>query len=503
MSRKSYRPYTPRQSMMFPPSPMDWLPEGHLAYFVLDLCEELDLSEIERAIQSKNPRGNRPYPPSMMVPLLVYTWCIGLRSSRAIHQATWTDVAVRVVAGDNHPHFTTLAEFRRTHAEALAKLFEQVLAIAQKAGMVKLDHVAIDGTKIQANASKHKAMSYGRMQATSERLREEVRRILDEAEETDRREDAELGVDNDGTELPEELRRRKSRIARIKEAMAELELEAAAGRAKTLREQAERAEAKATDPEVPTSQRKAAATRARARREQAEQLAPEEADDEGEPAPSFQTAEGLPLNRPPVDPDGTPKPKAQRNFTDPDSRIMESKGSFIQGYNCQAAVDDGHQIVVACAVSNQAPDSGNLVPMVELTKDNCGQAPETVTADTGYWAANVEARCKELGSDALVATGRKRRSEPDPPIPDPESLPDDASAKQRMTAKRAQPSSRDIYRRRKYTVEPVFGQTKEARRLRRFHRRGLTAVAAEWKFDCTCHNILKLFRAGWSPPAKA
>ena len=159
MSRKSYRPYAPRQSMMFPPSPLDWLPEGHLAYFVLDLCDELDLSEIDRAIQSKDPRGNRPYPPAMMVSLLVYTWCIGLRSSRAIHQATWTDVAVRVVAGDNHPHFTTLAEFRRTHADALANLFEQVLAIADKAGMITLDHVAIDGTKIQANASKHKAMS--------------------------------------------------------------------------------------------------------------------------------------------------------------------------------------------------------------------------------------------------------------------------------------------------------------------------------------------------------
>ena len=307
MSRKSYRPYAPRQSMMFPPSPLDWLPEGHLAYFVLDLCDELDLSEIDRAIQSKDPRGNRPYPPAMMVSLLVYTWCIGLRSSRAIHQATWTDVAVRVVAGDNHPHFTTLAEFRRTHADALANLFEQVLAIADKAGMIKLDHVAIDGTKIQANASKHKAMSYGRMQATSERLREEVRRILEEAEEADRREDAEHGANNDGTSLPEELRRRKSRIARIKEAMAELEAEAAAGRAQTLREQAERAEAVAKDPEVPESQRKAAVTRARTRRQQAEQLAPEDADDDGEPAHSFETAEGLPLHRPPTDPDGTPK----------------------------------------------------------------------------------------------------------------------------------------------------------------------------------------------------
>ena len=493
MSTKKYRDYAPRQSLLFPPSPMDWLPEDHLAFFILDLVDELDLSAIHRTIQAKDPRGTRPYSPAMMVALLLYTWCVGVRSSRKIHRLTVTDVAVRVVAGNGHPHFTTLAEFRRTHAEALAGLFEQVLVLAQQVGLVELTHIAVDGTKIQANASKHKAMSYERMVTTRDRLRKEVEQILAEAEAVDRAEDEQFGADKDGAEMPAELRRRETRIARIREAMAALEKEARQARAEALEGQAKQAEQQAADPAVDPPHRKAATTRARKRRTQAASL---RAEDDGEPAPA-QTPEGLVLHRPPVEPDGRPKPRAQRNFTDPDSRLMESGGAFLQAYNCQAAVDDKAQIIVACAVSNQPPDADNLVPMVALARANCGRAATFTTADTGFWTAEVETRCRELGTNALVATGRRRRSEPDPKPIDPDDLPDTASPKQRMQAKLTQPENRAVYRRRKAVVEPVFGQIKEARGLRRFHRRGLDAVRAEWAFDCTCHNLLKLFRSGY------
>lgn len=267
----------------------------------------------------------------MIVALLLYAWCVGVRSSRAVARLTWNDVAFRVVAADNHPHFTTLAEFRRTHSSALAGLFEQVLVIAMKFDLVALRHVAVDGTKIQGNASKHKAMSYERMKTTRERLKAEILSILEDAEATDLREDAEFGEDKDGTERPEELRRRETRIAAIERAMKELEDEAREARAVDLREQAERADLAAVEAPEPR-QRKAAVTRAKKRRAQADALAPSD-DDDDDTTPPFTTSEGLPKNRPPRTPEGKPKPKAQRNFTDPDSRIMERGGAFLQGYN--------------------------------------------------------------------------------------------------------------------------------------------------------------------------
>jgi len=214
------------------------------------------------------------------------------------------------------------------------------------------------------------------------------------------------------------------------------------------------------------------------------------------------TPEGLPMNRPPRKPDGTPKPKAQRNFTDPDSRIMEKGGAFLQGYNCQAAVDEAHQIIVGHAVTNMSPDNGNLVPMLEQVESSCGRVPDVVTADTGYWNADVEQACSALGTDAYIATKRINRGEPPSPMSD-DPLPDDAGAKERMRAKLNTAEGRDIYRKRKSVVEPVFGQIKDARGLVRFLRKGMAAVSEDWGFECTCHNVLKVYRAGWraaTPP---
>ena len=489
MRPKSYRPYAPRQSFLLPPSPLEWLPEDHLAYFILDVVAQLDLSAIHTPIQTKDPRGNRPFDPEMMVALLLYTWCEGQRSSRRIAKLTYTDVACRVLAADQHPHFSVLADFRTTHARALADLFEQVLLIADKAGFTPLRHVAVDGTKLQANASKHKAMSYERMQQTRERLQAEIAQILAQAEDTDQREDAQFGAERDGSEIADELKRRETRQATLQRAMDELEAECRQARAHQLRQQAQRAEESAATAEDP-AERKRAATRAQQRKNAADELDPPVEDPPS--SPPFVSAEGLPLNQPPTTPAGAPAPKAQRNFTDPDSRIMEKGGSFLQGFNCQAAVDEQHQFIVGCAVSNQSPDSGNLVPMVAQVKENLGRAPEAATADTGYWHPEAEEACRKLGTEAYIATKREKHnaSTAEEAPPAEEAL----TAKARMAARVKSAAGQAIYRRRKSVVEPVFGQMKEGRGLKRFLWRGLQAVGLEWKFECACHNLLKLFR---------
>src|SRR6266581_691087 len=259
---KSYRPWSPTQSFLLPPSPLEWLPEGHLAYFVLEAVQTLDLSAIEDAIQAKDARGERPYSPAMMVALLVYGYSVGVFSSRRLARETYEDVAFRVLAGGEHPHFTTVNQFRLEHRQALAKLFVQVLRLCKKAGLVKLGHVAFDGTKVGANASKHKAMSYKRMQEEERRLAAEVEALLAKADETDSREDAQYGVGKAPEDLPEELQRRESRLSRIREAKAALEKEATDARAEELREQARIQREKAGDESVNATERKCAATRA-------------------------------------------------------------------------------------------------------------------------------------------------------------------------------------------------------------------------------------------------
>jgi transposase len=468
---------------------LEWLPEGHLAYFVLETVQALDLSGIEGVIQAKDGRGERPYSPPMMVALLVYAYAVGVFSSRRIARATYEDVAFRVLAGGEHPHFTTVNQFRLEHREALAKLFVQVLRLCNRAGLVKLGHVAFDGSKVAANASKHKAMSYKRMQEEEKRLEAEVKALLAKADETDRGEDAQYGVGQAPEDLPQELQRRETRLAKIREAKTALEKEAAEARAEELREQARVEREKAADESVAPDERKRAATRAAKAEEKASALPRKDSDDDAPPGGSA-TGE-LPHHRVPAETDGAPKPSAQRNFTDPDSRIMVKGGEFLQGYNAQIAVDAEAQIIVAAAVTNQPPDQEHLVPVVDEVIANCGQAPAVATADSGYFSRENAETCAARGIDAHIAVGRVA-----PEVPPARQNPSAAQqARAAMAAKLTTAAGKAIYARRKCIVEPAFGQIKQARGFRRFSFRGLAAVRAEWAFVCATHNLLKLFRS--------
>ena len=445
---KTYRPYAPRQSYLLPPSPQDWLPEGHLAYFMLDLVTQLDLSRIY-AHYEREERGFPPHHPQMMMALLLYGYCVGVPSSRKIERKTHEDVAFRVIAGDQHPDHTCISEFRRIHHAVFADLFVQVLKICQEAGLVKLGHVALDGTKMKANASKHKAMSYERMKKQEAELAQKVEQLLRAAEEADAAEDARYGKDKRGDELPEDLRRAESRIARIRAAKAALEAEANAQRA---------AEEKKHDDDPPAG-----------------------------------GATPLPQHRTPRDGEGKPTPKAQRNFTDAESRIQKTGDGFVQGYNCQAAVDEGHQVIVAQAVTNQPPDVEHLTPMLEQVIANCGQAPAKSTADAGYFSEQNVARAQALGTDPFIAPGRWKRDEVPPKVRG--RPPANMTPKQAMARKLATRAGAAAYARRKAVVEPVFGQIKQARGLRQFLMRGLAKVRAEWSLITLTHNLLKLHAA--------
>lgn len=480
---KSYREWTAMQSYLMPPSPTEWLPRGHLAYFVLDVAETLDIGEIERAVQAKDWRGERPYPPRLMVALLLYGYAIGIVSSRRIARATYEDVAFRVIAGDAHPSYTTINQFRLDHLGAFRKLFVEVLHLCQRAGLVSLGHVAIDGSKIRANASKRKAMSYERMQQSEARLQQEVDAILAQAAATDEAEDAQYGTGEMPADLPAELHRREDRLARIRQLKAELEQEAAQARAEELRKLAEVQRDKAADPAVPARERAAAATRADNHEAEADEL-----DDNDDPPPSRDG--DLPHHSVPTTPQGAPTPKAQRNFTDADSRIMVHDGGFVQAYNAQIVVDDAHQIIVAEALTNQPPDVEHLVPMLHRTVVNCGDVPDTATADAGYFSDGNVRAAEHYGCDPYIPVDRQRRSSDGaerqlPPTP----------MREHMRAKLETPTGKSIYARRKCTVEPVFGQIKGARGFRRFSLRGRVKAAAEWTFVCLTHNLLKLFRA--------
>lgn len=434
---KNYRPYEPDQMLLMPPSLQEWLPAGHLVYFVSDVVESLDLGEIT-SVYEREERGYPPYHPVMMTKVLVYGYCIGVASSRRIERACMEDVAFRVLAANNTPDFRTIADFRKRHLGALKKLFVEVLRLCQEAGLVKLGHVALDGTKMKANASKHKAMSYGRMTEEEKRLEAEVERLLREAQETDEREDALYGPDRRGDELPEELARRESRLGKIREAKEALERKA--------REAGQK--------------------------------------------------------RKPQDPDPKPDAKAQRNFTDPDSRIMPSstdKGSFLQGYNCQAAVDQEHQIIVAEEVTQQTNDAGQAVPMLEAVVENMGALPEKATMDAGYFSGDTVEAISELGCDPFIPPDRPKHGQPPPPAPRGR-IPSGLSAADRMRRKLRTKRGREVYARRKEIVEPVFGQIKRGRGFRQFLLRGLMKVRAEWSLICLGHNLLKLWRASATGP---
>lgn len=455
---KEYLPYDIDQRLLLPPDLRDWLPEGHLALFILDVVAALDLSKIHSVYEARDERGRAGYHPAMMVTLLVYAYCVGKPSSRRIERATYEDVAFRVLSGDQHPDHDSIAAFRKEHLAALSELFMQVLLLCQKAGLVKLGHIAIDGTKIKANASKHKAMSYERMGETEKRLHDEVQKLLAEAERIDAEEDAQHGKGRRGDELPNELKRREDRLRKIREAKAALEQEA---------------------------KDKAAAKAAEAKQKLAER--------ESEQAEAGQKPSGSAPSTP--DPEqAVPEPKAQRNFTDPQSRIMPdgaNKGSFVQGYNAQIAVDAEAQVIVAAELTQSPNDARQLVPMAQAIVENVGQLARTTSADAGYFSAEAVEHAALATTNLLVPPSRQKHgSEPVQGSADPT-----ASAAQRMRHKLASPAGQALYKMRKAIVEPVFGQIKEARGFRRLLLRGFAAARAEFQFIALTHNLLKLFRS--------
>lgn len=463
---KSFRADELNQSLLFPPSLHDWLPENHLARFLADVMNALDLEAIYSSYNEKDGGGMSAYAPAMMVRVLLYGYATGVYSSRKIQTKTYDDVAFRFLSADEHPDHSTLAEFRKRHLQALAGLFMQALQLCAKAGLVKLGHVSIDGTKIKANASKHKAMSYGRMNETEQRLKQEVEALLKQAEETDAAEDARYGKDKRGDELPEQLQRRESRLKKIQQAKAELEKEAAE------KAEQERAEAEA---------------KLAARQEKEEKTGKKQGGREPQ-IPAREQAQ--------------PDAKAQRNFTDPESRIMPdgaNKGSFLQGYNAQAAVDSTAQVIVAAEITQQTNDSRQLLPMLAQVEANLGRKPEVVSADAGYWSEANATDKAVAGIDLHIATGRIKHGET--MVAESEPPPPSATPKQAMQHKLRTAAGRAIYKRRKVIVEPVFGQIKEQRGFRRFSLRGLEKARAEWKLVCATANLLKLFRYGWMPQA--
>ena len=480
---KSYRPYAPAQSFLLPPSPSEWLPENHLAYFVLDLLEDLDLSSIERELQGKDHRGERSYSPRMMLGLLVYGYAVGEFSSRKIERATHEDVAFRVIAAGEHPHFTTINEFRLRHREAFADLFQQLLRECMSAGLVKLGHVAIDGTKMKANASKHKAMSYERMQQDEARLEAEVEALITKAEATDAAEDELHGVGVNPMDIPAELGRREARRAMIKKNREALRRETEKARAAQLSAQADELRL-AAEQEVGQKQGELM-TKAAQRDQQSAEL-----DDDDPDPPAVDN--DLPRHTPPMTPSGTPKRKAQRNFTDPASRIMFRDGAFLQAYNAQLAVDEEHQIIVAAAVSNQGPDPEYFEPMLRRTVDNCDAVPSIVTADSGYFSVENVRAAEHMGCDPYIAVGSHRND--GMPVDVPVHLPTlRTRARAEMQQKLCTDEGRARYARRKATVEPVIGQIR-TRRFQQFSLRGLRKVRCEWLLVGLTHNLLKLWR---------
>ncbi len=430
---KTFRPYEPDQVFLMPASIRDWLPSEHLAYFISDVVDQMDLSAIMERY-AREERGYPPYHPALMVKVLLYAYCIGVASSRKIEKRLCEDIAFRVLAANNTPDFRTISDFRKDHLKALAGLFLQVLRLCQKAGLVKLGHVALDGTKIRANASKHKAMSYKRMKEEEARLETEIRKLLQEGVAVDEEEDRRYGKDKRGDELPRELAFRESRLKKIREAREALEAEA---------------------------------------KQEAEQ-----AKKEGKQAAAV------------------PSDKAQRNFTDPESHIMPAPGGkhFEQAYNAQAAVDSANQVIVAAEVTEQPSDKRQAKPMIDRVRDNTGKLPRQMSADAGYFSAEAVQVLTADGVDVYMPPDKTQHRFRLPPAPRGR-IPKELSLPDRMRRKLRTIKGRRCYGLRKELSEPVFGQIKQARGFRQFLLRGKEKVGHEWRLICTGHNLLKLFGA--------
>jgi transposase len=433
------------QAWLLPPSVHELVPEGHLAHFVRDTVrEQLDLSAIYAAY-SDDERGRPPFNPTMMVALLLYAYSTGVYASRKIATACETRVDFMAVTAMEKPDFRTIALFRKTHLEALAALFAQVLKLCQKAGLVKLGHVALDGSKFRANASKHKAMSYGRMCKIEPELAAEVEKWFGAADSQDETEDTEYGADRRGDELPQWVKNKKARLDKIRAAKAELEAEA--------KEQARRKE-----------EDKAATAKKTGRKP-----------------------------RRPKRPPDIPIDKAQKNFTDPESRIMKTHDGFQQCYNAQIAVDAEHQIIVAQHVTNCGTDSQQLVPLVKGIKENAGRQAREISADSGYCSDENLKELNRRGISGYLATGRQKHGEK---TATGKRIPRAGTRVRAMWAKLKRAGHNSRYRLRKIVVEPVFGHIKAARGFRQFLLRGEENVCFEFSIVSTAHNLNKLFVAG-------
>ncbi len=434
----SYRSYNPDQRLLFPANMADSLPEGHLVFFVRDVVSALDLSSIHSAYADRRG-GQPPYHPAMMTGLLLYGYCTGVTSSRKLEKATWEQIPFRVLTADQHPDHDSIAAFRARHLSALAELFYQIFELCRKSGLVKFGHVALDGTKIEANASKHKAMSYGRMEKKAEELKAEIAKLLQKAEADDQSEDALYGKGVRGDELPAELCRRESRLAKIEAAMRDLEEEASS-------------KSKSRDDDS--------------------------SDDD-------------------FSPPARPSDKSQRNFTDPESRIMQDGSSkeFLYGYNAQAVVDSEYQVIVANGATQSSNDFGQAIPMLSQALEVAGTSSiDKASMDAGYCSeANVNA-LESMGFDVYAAPGRQKDGALVPSSSESVSMP--VTARERMRHKLSTSAGKAVYKMRKAIVEPVFGQIKSVMGFRRFSLRGFANAGCEWSFVCAAHNLLKLFRYG-------
>ena len=431
----TFRPCTPDQSLLFPPSPRDWLPEGHLAFFIADTVAALDLQVFYEPYEGDG-RRNQPFDPQMMVTVLLYAYATGTFSSRRIARKLEEDVAYRVLAAGNFPAHRTIAAFRQQHLTAFKTLFVQVVQIAHEMGIVQLGALAVDGSKVKANASKHKAMSYGRMRQEEQRLRTEIAGLLSQANAVDVAEDAEHGPDVRGDELPAEVHRREDRLAKIAAAKARLE--------------ARQADEDRQKGRTPNDGRKGRGTKPFAR--------------------DF----------------GVPPDDAQDNFTDPESRIMKTSSGFDQCYNGQLAVDEASQIIVATGLTNCGADNPELLPLLDQAHATLGAHPREVLADAGYRGEATFQTLEGRGVTAYISLGHETR--PGKP-PNPAHR-----ATQRMADRLKCDAGRARYRRRKAIVEPVLGWIKEALGFRRFSMRGVVKTRGEWNVVCLATNLKRLHR---------
>jgi transposase len=430
----------------------DWLPDNHLAKYVVEIVDCLDIGRIECAYA---PRGGTPYSPRMLLCLLFYGYATGVFSSRKLEKATYERVDFRYITCDQHPDHDTINEFRKRFLDELKPLFVQILLMAREMGVLKLGNVAIDGTKVKANASKHKAVSYKRAQEIERQLESEIVALLEKAAEVDNTPDE----DND-VNLPEELARRENRLEKIKQAKSVIE-DRARARYKE--------EKRVYDEKLAERKRKAKASGKK------------------------------PRGRAPKEPEQNPHDKEQYNYTDPESRIMKdgASGGFEQAYNAQAAVDTETMLIAGEQLSDHCNDKQELAPTLDSISKDVGK-PETVAADSGYYSEDNVAHCEQREIEPFIATGRTphnkslekrldilRGIEPPP-------LPEDASPKEKMAYKLRTQKGRSVYRLRKMTVETVFGIIKEVLGFRRFHLRGVDKVAGEWTLACIGYNLKRL-----------